>query len=104
MRQDDLKNHLKTYCTGRRNATKSADLESRLHMSGNDLRKLVNRLRQKGVPIASGREGYYYAATAGEVYTTIRQLREMERGLHAAIQGLETALDSFGEGAGGAAS
>lgn len=101
MRQDNLKNHLKTYCTGRKNATKSADLESRLHMSGNDLRKLVNRLRKLGVPIASGREGYYYAATAGEVYATIRQLKDMERGLQAAIRGLETALDGFGECAGG---
>lgn len=103
MKQDDLKNHLKTYCAGRRNATKSAELEHRLHMSGNDLRKQVNRLRKKGVPIASGREGYYYAATAGEVYSTIRQLREMERGLQAAIRGLEMALDSFGAGAGGVA-
>ncbi len=101
MRQDELKRYLKNYCNGRRNATKSATLESRLHMSGNDLRKLVNRLRKQGTPIASGREGYYYAATAGEVYTTIRQLREMERGLQAAIHGLETALDSFGQGAGG---
>lgn len=103
MRQDDLKNHLKVYCTGRRHATKGVELERRLHMSGNDLRKLVNRLRKLGVPIASGREGYYYAATAGEVYATIRQLKDMERGLQAAIHGLENALDSFGERAGGAA-
>lgn len=103
MRQDDLKNHLKVYCTGRRYATKSVELERRLHMSGNDLRKLVSRLRKLGVPIASGREGYYYAATAGEVYSTIRQLREMERGLQAAICGLEGALEGFGEGTGGAA-
>lgn len=103
MKQDDLKNHLKTYCAGRRNATKSAELEHRLHMSGNDLRKQVNRLRKKGVPIASGREGYYYAATAGEVYSTIRQLREMEHGLQAAIRGLEVALDGFGVGVGGVA-
>lgn len=103
MRQDDLRNHLKTHCAGRKKATKSAELERRLHMSGNDLRKLVNRLRKKGVPIASGREGYYYATTAGEVYSTIRQLREMEHGLQEAIRGLETALDSFGEGAGGVA-
>lgn len=103
MRQDELKNHLQAHYAGKSKAIKSAELESRLHMSGNDLRKLVNRLRKKGVPIASGREGYYYAATAGEVYTTIRQLQDMERGLQAAIRGLETALDGFAEHGGGAA-
>lgn len=103
MRQDHLKNHLKIYCAGRKNATKSAELERRLRISGNDLRKLVNRLRKQGVPIASGPSGYYYAATAGEVYATIRQLKDMERGLQAAIRGLEDALNGFGEGAGGAA-
>ena len=67
------------------------------------LRKLVNRLRRQGVPIASDRQGYFYAATAGEVYTTIRQLQQMVNGLQKAIAGLEGSLEKFGEadGAGG---
>ena len=69
-----------------------------LHINGSDLRKRISRLRRKGVPIASSREGYFYAATAGEVYATIRLLREMTVGLEAAIRGLEAALESFGEG------
>ena len=36
------------------------------------------------------------AVTAGEVYSTIGQLRAMEYGLKLAIEGLEQALDSFG--------
>ena len=60
-----------------------------------ELRKLVNRLRREGVPIASGREGYYYASNAGEVYATIRSLRKMASGLEAAISGLESALEQF---------
>jgi uncharacterized membrane protein YoaK (UPF0700 family) len=47
------------------------------------------------VPIASSRDGYFYAVTAGEVYATIRQLQGMERGLTAAINGLERALERF---------
>ena len=56
----------------------------------------MNRLRRQGVPIASSRDGYFYAVTAGEVYASIRQLRRMECGLEAAIRGLEGALDGFG--------
>lgn len=65
----------------------------------------VNRLRRRGVPIASDRGGYFYAVTAGEVYTTIRQLRQMAAGLERAIAGLEGALEKFSEadGKGGGA-
>jgi dihydrodipicolinate synthase/N-acetylneuraminate lyase len=66
-------------------------------LSGTELRRLVSRLRRKGVPIASSRTGYWYAATAMEVYTTIRQLRQMADGLEKAIAGLESALEQFGE-------
>jgi len=93
--------HLKSECKGRKNATKSSELEQRLHISGNELRRRVNRLRREGVPIGSSADGYFYAVTAGEVYTTIRQLRAMESGLKAAISGLESALYSFGESEGG---
>ena len=56
-----------------------------------------NRLRRKGIPVGSDRGGYFYAVTAGEVYTTIRQLKAMSSGLEAAIHGLEQALERFGE-------
>ncbi len=73
------------------------ELERVLNLSGTDLRKLVNRLRRRGVPIASDRSGYFYAVTAGEVYSTIRQLRQMAAGLEKAIAGLEDSLEKFGE-------
>lgn len=95
MRDEQLLAYLKGACAGRNYAVKSAELEAALDISGTDLRKLVNRLRRRGVPIASGPEGYYYAVTAGEVYATIRQLNVMKRGLEAAIQGLEQTLDRF---------
>ena len=58
-------------------------------------------MRQKGIPIASSQDGYYYARTAGEVYGTIRQLKTMEAGLQSAISGLEQALDAFDQDRGG---
>lgn len=97
MRKNQLLAYLKGACSGRRYTVKGAELEQVLHLSGTDLRKLVNRLRQDGVPICSSRDGYFYARTAGEVYTTILQLQAMVRGLEAAIHGLESALEQFGE-------
>lgn len=95
MREEKLLSYLKSTCTGRAQRVSGAELERVLGISGTDLRKLVNRLRRKGIPIGSDRSGYFYAATAGEVYSTIRQLRRMTDGLEAAIRGLEDALEQF---------
>ena len=62
-----------------------------------DVRKLVNKLRRRGVPIASSRDGYFYAKSAGEIYGTIRQLHGMVKGLEAAIAGLEDAMFAFSQ-------
>lgn len=75
----------------------SRELERALGISGNELRRKINRLRQEAVPIAADRRGYYYAETAAEVYATIRSLEKMRSGLDAAISGLERALENFGK-------
>lgn len=98
MNDETLCVYLKTNSYGKSHLIAGSTLEQQLHINGSDLRKRISRLRRKGVPIASSREGYFYAATAGEVYATIRLLREMAAGLEASIRGLEAALESFGEG------
>lgn len=100
MASEQLKNYLKNNCHGRKQAVKSPELETALNVSGNELRRQVNRLRRNRVPICSGLEGYFYARNAGEIYATIRGLRDMMFGLSQAIDGLEAALESFGEEAG----
>ncbi len=100
MKEEQLLEYLKTVCPGRGRIQKSAQLERALQISGNELRRLIHRLRKRGVPVASSRDGYFYAATAGEVYSTIRQLRRMANGLEAAICGLEDALEKFGPAGG----
>lgn len=95
MGEEKLLKYLKDVCPGRKNSRKSAHIERALNMSGNELRKLVNRLRRKGIPVGSNRDGYYFAVTAGEVYDTLRQLKTMRDGLNAAIHGLENSLDGF---------
>ena len=97
MREEKLLSYLKGACTGRRYSASSAALEAAIGISGTDLRKLVNRMRRKGVPIGSDRCGYFYATNAGEVYDTIRQLKQMVSGLEAAISGLERSMERFRE-------
>ncbi len=97
MASEQLESYLKNNCHGRKRAIKSPELEAALNISGNELRRQVNRLRRNRVPICSGPEGYFYARNAGEIYTTIRSLREMMFGLNQATDGLEAALESFGE-------
>jgi len=97
MREEKLIAYLKGAFKGRQRTIKSAELERAMDMSGTDLRKLVNKLRRKAVPICSGRDGYFYARTAGDIVRTIRQLKIMIRGLQAAVDGLTAALDKFEE-------
>lgn len=98
MKKEQLHSYLQRSCHGKANAVSGAELAKTMGVSGNELRRLVNRLRREGVPIASSSSGYYYAANAGEIYSTIRSLRKMENGLKAAIAGLERAMTDFSQG------
>lgn len=95
MGKEKLADFLEKFCKGRKNRISSGELQKAIGISSTQLRKQVNRLRRDGIPVASDRQGYFYAETAGEIYATIRLLRSMIRGLEAAIQGLEQALDHF---------
>ena len=97
MTSEQLRIYLKENCCGRKNAVKSLELEQAMGVSGNELRRQVNRLRRRKVPVCSGPEGYFYAGNAGEIYATIRSLKDMMYGLSQAIDGLEAALEGFGE-------
>ncbi len=97
-REERLLAYLEGACLGRARCMGGKELGRALNLNSTELRKAVNRLRQKCKPIASGQDGYFYAQTAGEVYATIRNLKKMRAGLDAAIQGLERALDDFPAG------
>ncbi len=97
MTNETIARYLEIGCKGRANVVCSRELERALSISGNELRRRINRLRRDTVPIAADQRGYYYAETAAEVYDTIRNLQKMRGGLDAAISGLERALEKFGE-------
>lgn len=98
MNDKKVLNYLKVNCLGRSNIRKSRTIENALHMSGNELRRHIARLRKEQEPIASSNDGYFYADNPGEVYDTIRQLERMKRGLESSIDGLVGSLrnHSFG--------
>ena len=96
MNKDLVRAYLHAQCLGKGKALPSQALEQALNLSGNSLRKQVNRLRQEGVPIASCKRGYFYAETAGEVAATIQELKKMRSGLDAAIAARDLARDGFG--------
>ena len=98
MTKETISRYLENGCKGHKNVVSSRELERALGISGNELRRHINRLRRGTVPIAADQRGYYYAETAAEVYATIRSLEKMRSGLDAAISGLERALEKFGEG------
>ena len=97
MQNEKILAYLEGSCFGKANRASGTELERTLHISGTCLRKQVNRLRCKEHPIASDRSGYFYATNAGEVYDTIRQLKQMVSGLEAAISGLERSMERFRE-------
>ena len=93
MNDEELRDYLKRFCFGREHLICGRDLVRQSHIRESDLRKAV--------PIASSREGYFYASNAAELYSTIRQLKEMRAGLDAAICGLEQAMEKFSEASDG---
>ena len=96
MKEEQLLTYLKANCAGHRRAKTRAQLQRTLKVSKDQLTHLVHRLRCKGVPIAGGPGGYFYAQNAGELHATIRWLEKMVRTLLKSINGLVKALDQFG--------
>ena len=97
MQDELLLQYLRMVCRGKKNLIAGRKLETRLHLSGNELRRRIHRLRCRGLPIAATRQGYFYAETAAELYATILQLKKLRDGTDAAIRGLEAAMERFGE-------
>lgn len=53
-----------------------------------DIRTMVHRLRVAGVPICSGRRGYYYAKSLVDIKRTVANLESRVSALNKAINGL----------------
>ena len=79
MQEERLAEFLEQYHSGETNAATSRELECIFSIKGIEVRQMVNRLRRKGIPIASSGSGYFYAATEQEVRATIAHLTQIGR-------------------------
>jgi len=84
----ELQQFLKHNCRGKENAVTSKILECRFGCKGTDIRRMVNDLRCAGIPICSGRNGYYYATGKNEIATTVAHLDGRIQKIKAAQSGL----------------
>ena len=95
MLKEQLAEYLHRYHHGAENVVTSKMMEYAFHVSGKELRDLVNALRREGIPIASDQSGYFYAKTEAEVRLTIRHMKSRISGISAAIAGLKRSLTVF---------
>lgn len=59
MQRETIARYLEEGYQGRKNAISSCALEKALGLSGNELRKKINRLRCDSIPISACRGGYF---------------------------------------------
>ncbi len=101
MKEEQLLAYLKANCAGRKKSQTRAQLQRKLGLSKDQLTNLVHRMRCRGLPIAGGPLGYYYAQHAGDILSTIRWLEKIVKTLLDSINGLTKAMESFGPMDGG---
>ena len=68
MEDKQLAEYLRQYHLGEGGAATSRELERTFSVRGKELRDAVNRLRRRGIPIASSSSGYFYAAAEDSKY------------------------------------
>ena len=78
-------------------AISSTELERIFHVKGTIIRMVVNTLRCESKPICSNAQGYFYAATRGEIQETIAQLTSRIHKISKARDGLLNYLDERSE-------
>lgn len=82
---------------GEEAAISSTELERIFHVKGTVIRRLVNTLRCESKPVCSNAQGYFFAATPGEIQETISQLSSRVHKITKARDGLLKYLDEFNE-------
>ncbi len=82
---------------GKSRAIISSELEALTNLSGSQIREEVNKLRTAGIPICSGRTGYYLASTQEELDRTVAQLKSRVSQIRKAIKGLNIKLEDYYE-------
>lgn len=91
----NFERYMQTEHKGKANAVFSKELERLFHCKGTEIRRMVNELRIKGVPICSCSRGYYYAENRSDIEETIAHLDGRVSKIKAAQDGLREILNNY---------
>jgi len=94
----NFEQYMQTQHKGKANAVKSREIEAAFLCKGAEVRRMVNDLRCKGIPICSCNEGYYYADSDQDICFTIAHLNGRIKKMQAAKQGMHDILNKYKEG------
>ncbi len=89
MECDAICNYLKRNHNTRSKAALSKQLEAAFSYKGTELRKCINLLRLKGIPICSCVDGYFYSDNTEDISNTVSQLHSRISKIEQAKDGLE---------------
>lgn len=91
----NFEKYMQTEHKGKAKAVFSKELERFFHCKGTEIRRMVNELRTKGVPICSCSRGYYYAESRSDIEETIAHLDGRVSKIKAAQDGLREILNNY---------
>ena len=91
----NVERYMQTEHKGKAKAVYSKELERLFHCKGTEIRRMVNELRSKGVPICSSSKGYYYAESRSDIEETIAHLDGRVSKIKAAQDGLRNILKNY---------
>lgn len=96
MRLDvDVMDYLKDYHCKEVEAVKSREIGEIFNLSNREVRNLVSKLRQDGVPICSSNNGYWYSEDEADITRTIKRLADQVLNMRLAIDGLRKAKEEL---------
>ena len=75
MDSEKLYLYLKNNHIGNKNAVLSKQLETAFSCKGTEIRRCINTLRSRGIPICSSADGYFYSENPADIARTVSQLR-----------------------------
>lgn len=91
----DVMEYLKEYHAKEADALKSRDLGVLFNLTNREVRNLVSKLRQDGVPICSSNNGYWYSEDAEDITRTIKRLADQVQNMRLVIKGLSKAKEAI---------
>ena len=83
---------------GKNHAATSKELQATFGFNGSTLRKYINNIRSRGIPICSCNNGYYYPEQVSDCANTVSYLSERLDAVMQSVSGVESGMDMMRAG------